>query len=277
MPTTRRSTRSREADVDGRAGALGRGRLEPGRRGLAAHAPARQRLRGPGRRRASSRRRSPSPTRPSFGWVSMVLVHGPYRRRGLATRLVERATAALDRAPACCPCSTRRRPGRRCTPAWGSGPSSGCMRWRGTGGGTAATPPRRRPSPSACATSTARRSAPTAARSWPTSPRAARRSRCVDPAGGRLPALARGPHGDPARAARGPRRGDGRRAAGSAGSTPSPAPSWSTCRSAPRPSRSCSPPRLRARAAVHAHGARARRDRRATPALVHAIAGPELG
>lgn len=35
------------------------------------------------------------PYRPAFGWVSMVLVHAPYRRIGLATRLVERATAAL--------------------------------------------------------------------------------------------------------------------------------------------------------------------------------------
>ena len=38
------------------------------------------------------------PYPPAFGWVSMVLVHAPYRRRGLATRLVERATAALEGA-----------------------------------------------------------------------------------------------------------------------------------------------------------------------------------
>ena len=38
------------------------------------------------------------PYPPAFGWVSMVLVHAPYRRRGLATRLVERAMAALTGA-----------------------------------------------------------------------------------------------------------------------------------------------------------------------------------
>ena len=63
------------------------------------------------------------PYPPAFGWVSMVLVHAPYRRRGLATRLVERATAALHGRRAPRPCSTRHPPARRCTAAWASGPS----------------------------------------------------------------------------------------------------------------------------------------------------------
>ena len=33
-----------------------------------------------------------------FGWISMVLVSGPYRRRGIATRLLERCIAALREA-----------------------------------------------------------------------------------------------------------------------------------------------------------------------------------
>lgn len=36
------------------------------------------------------------PYPPDFGWISMVLVHGPYRRRGLGSRLLERAIAALE-------------------------------------------------------------------------------------------------------------------------------------------------------------------------------------
>jgi GNAT superfamily N-acetyltransferase len=37
------------------------------------------------------------PYPPHFGWISMVLVHGPCRRRGLATRLLQRSIAALQR------------------------------------------------------------------------------------------------------------------------------------------------------------------------------------
>jgi GNAT superfamily N-acetyltransferase len=74
------------------------------------------------------------PYRPVFGWVSMVLVHAPYRRRGLATRLVERATAALtddgllpvlDATPA----------GAEVYGGMGFRPVANLMRWRGTGGG----------------------------------------------------------------------------------------------------------------------------------------------
>lgn len=74
------------------------------------------------------------PYPPAFGWVSMVLVHAPYRRRGLATRLLERATAALtdggllpilDATPA----------GAEVYGAVGFRPVEHLMRWRGTGGG----------------------------------------------------------------------------------------------------------------------------------------------
>ena len=36
------------------------------------------------------------PYPPDFGWISMVLVHGPCRRRGLGSRLLERAIAELE-------------------------------------------------------------------------------------------------------------------------------------------------------------------------------------
>ena len=36
------------------------------------------------------------PYPPGIGWVSMVLVHGPYRRRGLGTLLLRRAARELD-------------------------------------------------------------------------------------------------------------------------------------------------------------------------------------
>jgi GNAT superfamily N-acetyltransferase len=80
------------------------------------------------------------PYPPMFGWVSMVLVHEPYRRRGLATRLVERATAALtgvgllpvlDATPA----------GAEVYGRMGFRPVGNLLRWRGTGGaGVAASP-----------------------------------------------------------------------------------------------------------------------------------------
>ena len=78
------------------------------------------------------------PHAPAFGWVSMVLVHTPYRRLGLATRLVERATAALtdaglvavlDATPA----------GAGVYGPMGFRPVGNLMRWRGPGGGGSAT------------------------------------------------------------------------------------------------------------------------------------------
>jgi len=76
------------------------------------------------------------PYPPAFGWVSMVLVHAPYRRRGLATRLVERTTTALTDAGLV--------PVLDATPAGadvygriGFRPVGKLMRWRGTGVGVA--------------------------------------------------------------------------------------------------------------------------------------------
>ncbi len=69
------------------------------------------------------------------GWISMVLVTAGARRQGLATRLVEVATAALERAGA--------RPVLDATPAgeevyraMGFAPLRALTRWHGNGGGT---------------------------------------------------------------------------------------------------------------------------------------------
>ena len=75
------------------------------------------------------------PYPPEFGWIGMVLVHGPYRRRGLATRLLERAVAelrdrglvpVLDATPAGQPVYER----------MGFRPIEALTRWRGEGGGS---------------------------------------------------------------------------------------------------------------------------------------------
>jgi GNAT superfamily N-acetyltransferase len=80
------------------------------------------------------------PHPPAFGWVSMVLVHAPYRRIGLATRLVEQATAALtdaglvavlDATPA----------GAGVYGPMGFRPVGNLMRWRGAGGGGGSAAP----------------------------------------------------------------------------------------------------------------------------------------
>ncbi|MDP9259381.1 MAG: GNAT family N-acetyltransferase, partial [Actinomycetota bacterium] len=78
------------------------------------------------------------PYPPVFGWVSMVLVHTPYRRRGLATRLVERATAALTEARLL-PVLDATPTGAEVYGRMGFRPVGNLLRWRGTGGaGTAA-------------------------------------------------------------------------------------------------------------------------------------------
>lgn len=77
------------------------------------------------------------PYPPAFGWVSMVLVHAPYRRRGLATRLVERATAALTDA-GLVPVLDATTAGVEVYGRMGFRPVRSLMRWRGTGGGLAA-------------------------------------------------------------------------------------------------------------------------------------------
>jgi GNAT superfamily N-acetyltransferase len=76
------------------------------------------------------------PYPPVFGWISMVLVHGPYRRRGLATRLVERATAALA-AAGLVPVLDATPAGAEVYRGMGFRPVGNLMRWRGAGGGSA--------------------------------------------------------------------------------------------------------------------------------------------
>ena len=73
------------------------------------------------------------PYPPVFGWVSMVLVHAPYRRRGLATRLVERATAALTDA-GLLPVLDATPAGAEVYGRMGFRPVGNLLRWRGTGG-----------------------------------------------------------------------------------------------------------------------------------------------
>lgn len=77
------------------------------------------------------------PYPPAFGWISMVLVHPSFRRRGLATRLLERSVAALqgrglvpflDATPA----------GQAVYERRGFRPVDAFTRWRGRGGGRAA-------------------------------------------------------------------------------------------------------------------------------------------
>jgi GNAT superfamily N-acetyltransferase len=75
------------------------------------------------------------PYPPVFGWVSMVLVHAPYRRRGLATRLVERATAALTDA-GLLPVLDATPAGAKVYGGMGFRPVENLMRWRGSGGGS---------------------------------------------------------------------------------------------------------------------------------------------
>ena len=74
------------------------------------------------------------PYPPAFGWVSMVLVHAPYRRQGLATRLVERATAALTGA-GLLPVLDATPAGAEVYGRMGFVPVEQLARWRGTGAG----------------------------------------------------------------------------------------------------------------------------------------------
>ncbi len=80
------------------------------------------------------------PYRPAFGWVSMVLVNGPYRRRGLATRLVERATTALT-AAGIVPVLDATPAGAEVYGRMGFRPVGNLVRWRGSCGGRFAGAP----------------------------------------------------------------------------------------------------------------------------------------
>jgi GNAT superfamily N-acetyltransferase len=76
------------------------------------------------------------PYPPVFGWVSMVLVHAPYRRRGIATRLVRHATAALTGA-GLLPVLDATPAGAEVYGRMGFRPVGNLLRWRGAGGGAA--------------------------------------------------------------------------------------------------------------------------------------------
>ena len=112
-----------------RAGA--RGQLEPDRRRLA-HLP---RARHASMRCTTDAGRivATAATLPyggRFAWISMVLVAGDYRRRGLATQLMRRAST-ISPPPAWCRCSTPRRTAARSIARSASrtrGASSGCVR-----------------------------------------------------------------------------------------------------------------------------------------------------
>ena len=79
------------------------------------------------------------PYPPDFGWISMVLVHGPYRRRGLATRLLERSIAEL-RNRGLVPVLDATRAGRPVYERMGFRPVDALTRWRGRGSGSSPPP-----------------------------------------------------------------------------------------------------------------------------------------
>src|SRR5690606_18597512 len=74
------------------------------------------------------------PYPPRFGWIGMVLVHGPFRRRGLATRLLHRAIAELEQA-GLAPMLDATPAGKAVYDALGFKPLFELQRWRGAGGG----------------------------------------------------------------------------------------------------------------------------------------------
>ena len=67
-----------------------------------------------------------------FGWISMVLVHGPFRGQGIATRLLHRAIADLQAAQLV-PVLDATPAGRRVYEPLGFKPLGQISRWRGTG------------------------------------------------------------------------------------------------------------------------------------------------
>jgi GNAT superfamily N-acetyltransferase len=74
------------------------------------------------------------PYPPRFGWISMVLVHGPFRRRGLATRLLERSIAGLQ-VRGLVPLLDATPAGQAVYERSGFRPVDAFTRWRGRGGG----------------------------------------------------------------------------------------------------------------------------------------------
>jgi GNAT superfamily N-acetyltransferase len=76
------------------------------------------------------------PYPPRFGWISMVLVHGRYRRRGLASRLLERSVVELSER-SLVPFLDATPAGRAVYERLGFGAVSALTRWRGLGRGRA--------------------------------------------------------------------------------------------------------------------------------------------
>ena len=70
----------------------------------------------------------------AFGWIGMVIVHGPYRRHGLATRLMERSLAEL-RDRGLVPFLDATPAGRPVYERMGFRAVEALTRWRGQGGG----------------------------------------------------------------------------------------------------------------------------------------------
>lgn len=91
---------------------------------------------GPGGSLVATSLALPYPQR--FGWISMVLVHGPFRRRGLATRLLERSVAELQER-SLVPFLDATPAGQAVYERMGFGPVSTLTRWRGLGGGRTAS------------------------------------------------------------------------------------------------------------------------------------------
>jgi GNAT superfamily N-acetyltransferase len=79
------------------------------------------------------------PYPPDFGWISMVLVHGPFRRRGLGTRLLERSIGEL-RDRGLVPILDATPAGQQLYERMGFRPVEALTRWRGEGGGSAPAP-----------------------------------------------------------------------------------------------------------------------------------------
>ncbi len=74
------------------------------------------------------------PYPPDFGWISMVLVHGPFRRHGLATRLLERSISEL-RDRGLVPVLDATPAGKLVYERIGFRAIEALTRWRGEGGG----------------------------------------------------------------------------------------------------------------------------------------------
>jgi GNAT superfamily N-acetyltransferase len=96
-------------------------------RGFAVH--------GPERAVVASAVAFPYPS--GFGWIGMVIVHGPYRRRGLSTRLMERTIEEL-RGRGLVPMLDATPAGQPVYERMGFRAVLALSRWRGEGGGTGA-------------------------------------------------------------------------------------------------------------------------------------------